>query len=204
MAAHGIQPEHGGGAHHIVLLWPFPQMLVAASVVGTAERFKRPGMLAAAALIAWVAVFNVLVLNQHLVGWVRGGTSTLWTDAIFPLSRQLDAEPGRNVYVLDWGMLDALRLLNQGRLKLYVGSDALMDDDISAEDRGFLRHVFADPDATFIGHTPDKTVFTGVPARFDAALREQGYRKDALRVIRDRAGRPVFEVFRVVAAAPAT
>ncbi len=200
-----LNQNTGGGTHHVVLMWPFPQLLIAAAVVGSASRVAvgsrrtRIAALAVTALVVWVCVFNVLVVNQHLTCFVRGGTTVLWTDAIQPLADELAREPGRDVRVLDWGMMDALRLVGRGALRMYFAADPFMDTDVTDAERAEIRDMLSDPNATFISHVAGKAVFTDVPANFDAALTAERYRKDAVRVIKDRMGRPIFEVFRVAA-----
>lgn len=244
--------DTGGGSHHIVLLWPFPQMLMAAAFLGVgmglaryAAQARRAGRLAEVAAaseapsggpgdgsdmadaqnparrrlaaaaaqaacalsvparvvgvagIAWVSVFNVLVLNHHLASFIRGGSGLLWTDAIRPLADELVREPGREVYVLDWGMLNSLRLLGQGRLRLQVGSDPFGDGRVTEDERPQVRAMFENPGATFVTHVSGKTVFENVQPCFEAALQFEGYRKDRERIVEDRMGRPVFSVFTV-------
>lgn len=187
----------GGGTHHAVLMWPFPQILMAAAFTGAARRLKRPGTVLLIALTVFLCAFNVLVLNHHLVGFVRGGTTTIWTDALNPLSERLARDTSRNVYVLDWGMFDSLRLVNQGKLHLLFGNGPVMDADISEEDRAELSRILADENAVFVAHTPEKFVFEGVWPRFEQAMTAAGYRKEAVEAIPDSSGRPVFELFRV-------
>ncbi len=196
--------DAGGGAHHIVLFWPFPQLLIAAVFAGASERLGRPGTALLIVAIAILCAANVLILNDHMAYLIRGGTTPIWTDAIFPLADALAAERGRKIYVLDWGMFDSLRLLGQGRLDLEIGSDPFMNPAMSDVEQRIAAHMFADPDALFVAHTADKTVFTDVPARFEAALKAAGYRKEQVRTVADRLGRPVFEMFRLAAAAPAS
>ncbi|HWR52448.1 MAG TPA: glycosyltransferase family 39 protein [Bryobacteraceae bacterium] len=187
----------GGGTHHAVLMWPFPQILMAAAFTGAARRLKRPGTVLLVVVTVFLCASNVLVLNHHLVGFVRGGTTTIWTDALYPLSERLGRDTGRNVYVLDWGMFDALRLLNQGKLRLLTGNDPLMDADTNQNDRADVAHMLADENAVFVAHTPEKFVFEGVWPRFEEAMAAAGYRKESVELIRDRSGRPVFQMFRV-------
>ncbi len=196
----------GGGTHHVVLMWPFAQMLIVAAFAGVAGRLgpaavrwrwwlSRAGL---AAVIAWIGIFNVLVLNQHLTQFVRGGTTLLWTDAVQPLATQLASEGGRNIYILDWGMFDSLRLLGRGTLRLAFPVGPFLNADMTDTDAAEAKRLFSDPNGTFVTHTAGNAVFTDVPARFEAALQAAGYSRDSVRIISDRTGRPVFEVFRLV------
>ena len=43
---------------------------------------------------------------------------------------------------MDWGILDSLRLLNQGSLKLRVGTEPIARSEWTAEDREYLWTYF--------------------------------------------------------------
>lgn len=192
-----LNENTGGGAHHIVLMWPFPQILIAAGFIGAAERIGRAGLAVAGALIGIVCFFNVLVLNQHLYGFVRGGTTLIWTDAINPLSAELMRQPDRKFYVLDWGMLNSLRLLGRGRLSLEPQDGYFQDGQVTDSERPGVLGMFENPRATFVSHVPGNMVFANVQPCFDAELGKQGYRKENVRIVTDRSGRPIFTVFTV-------
>jgi len=52
-------------------------------------------------------------------------------------------------------------------------------------------------DCVLIRHTEDKQMFPGVNGRFRKAVEELGYSEKVERVVHDRNGRPVFELFRL-------
>ena len=73
----------GASAHHVVLLWPFPQMVVAvafASATARLTRYRRPVL---AAVVAVVCGANLLLLNQYFAQLVRYGAAGVWSDAIY-------------------------------------------------------------------------------------------------------------------------
>ena len=55
--------------------------------------------------------------------------------AIDRLSDYLNRVPASNVAAIDWGIVDSLRLLNRGSLKLAAGNDPISKRELSAADR---------------------------------------------------------------------
>jgi 4-amino-4-deoxy-L-arabinose transferase-like glycosyltransferase len=184
----------GAGAHHIVLLWPFPQMIVAIAFACAAARLSRYRTAALAAAVAVVCGSSVLVLNQHLALLIRYGAAGVWSDAIYPLSDELGAIPAQNVFLADWGELDTLLMLHQGRIPIWIGSDPLMDPQLSPADLQQIGRMLELPGAVFICHTRRYEVFPGVAERLVEGARRLGYQKRVLRTVSDSNGRAVYEI----------
>ncbi len=189
----------GGSAHHVVLLWPFPQLIVAAAFAAAAGHARRfaPALLAIA--IGVMSAQNLLMTNQYLANFIRNGGAHVWSDAIFPLAKSLEntSASGR-VWIADWGLMDSLRLLERGRLHLEVGWDTLNKTDRNEADRKQIEAMLSDPADIFAGHTPGEEAFPGIGERFVRMGAEHGYRKTVMSTIPDSNGRPIFEVFRFV------
>ncbi|MGE5571110.1 MAG: glycosyltransferase family 39 protein [Rhodospirillales bacterium] len=187
----------GGGPHHTTLLWPFPHLLIAVAFAQAAGALRRAAIPVLAVLIAAVCGSNLLMTNRHLTQLVERGAGHVWTDAIFPLAEYLNAaSPGR-VYVMDWGIFDALRILSGGRLPLEIGGDQISKESMDDEDRRILNEILSATDAVFVGHTEGNEVFEGVSEKMRRAAEAMGRRKQVLKVIHDRHGRPLFEVYRL-------
>lgn len=184
--------EAGNSVHHCVLIWPFPQLFVAA----TLARARWTSVLASALIAA-----NLLVVNQYVLDFDREGAGTNFSDALFPLSNALtdpaNGELGRPIYVVDWGMLNTLALFHRGRLQLRPEDTPFSSDTPSESDQRAIHVMFSDPNAIFVGHVPSREVTAGVGRRLDRAAAEWGLRKVLIRGIADSNGRPVFEVFRL-------
>ena len=180
----------GGAVHHSVLLWPMPQMFIAAT-------FAAPWRPAAAIAGAILVLMNLLVVNDYLYKFERNGASGTFTDALFPLSDAL-TDSSRPIYVIDWGMLNTLSLFHRGRLDLLPGDFPFLTEQPTAYDRLFLHAMFSDPQALFVGHVEGREVMKGVRASFDRAAAEAGKREQLQQTISDSNGRPVFEIFRLV------
>jgi hypothetical protein len=186
----------GGGAHHTVLLWPFPHLFIAAALARASLVLKRFGPPVLALAIAAVCLSNLAVLNQNLAQLIERGTTTIWTDAIDPLEQFLRKQPASSIYVMDWGMMNVLRAEGEGKLLLASGSDPVSHGSLSESDRALATRMLADDRALFVGHTEGNEIMAGVSARFAALARSAGYGKQLVQVIADRHGRPVFEVYR--------
>ena len=73
----------GGAAHHVILLWPF-QLLPIAAVLA------RIPAAPAALVTALLCGSNLAVTNQYYADLIRNGPGVRWTDAMDPLQRYLD------------------------------------------------------------------------------------------------------------------
>jgi hypothetical protein len=185
-----------GNAHHTVLLWPLPHMMIALVWAELASRWRRLGRAAVFTATVLVAGSNLLLTNHYYAQLVRNGSTLTWTDAIYPLSDYLKTVTAKDIFVLDWGLLDSLRLLNRGQLNLRVGTDAFAGDALTEEDLR-LAHAMAKPENLFLSHVEGKLFSPEPVKRIEAWAGREGYSKQVLRIIRDRNGRPVFEVFRL-------
>jgi 4-amino-4-deoxy-L-arabinose transferase-like glycosyltransferase len=176
--------RYTGSAHHIVLLYPMPHLLVALAVVAL-----RPKWLAVAAGTALI-VANLLVVNQYVAQFERNGSYGLFTDALYPLSDSLAGSEGRTAYALDFGMEDNLTLLHEGRLSVKRAwpIESVSDGEIAA--------MLADAGAVFVNHVPSREYFKGGDVRFEAVAKANGYERRNIQTIPDSNGRPQFELFR--------
>jgi len=196
--AMAVTRDAGGSAHHVILLWPFPVLFVAVALACLAD-LRRGNLplgkwIATAAGLAMV-LMNLVVLSQYLVQFERNGPAAVFTDAVYPLSRQADWWAGRPIYVIDWGMFNVLAFLHHGQLDLRVGSEPLMTDTPSDLQKRALATMVTDGSAVFVGHTAGEELFPLVDERLDRAAASLGYRKEVLETIADSNGRPRFEIF---------
>jgi hypothetical protein len=182
----------GGAAHHIVLLWPFPQLFAAVAIAAIPWRWI--GRAAAATLIA----MNLLVVNQHIYQFARDGAAGNFTDALFPLAQSLTHYRDQRIWSIDWGIWYTMDLASEGRLPLRPVNNLLMSDTPSEMDQVILRRMLSYPDSIFVGHVPEREVFPGVGARLQRFADSAGYHRQPLQTVFDSNGRPVFEIFRFV------
>ena len=184
----------GGGAHHIVLLWPLPHIVIAAALAGIAERLRRGGTVACSTLLAALTIANLLVVNQYLVQFIRNGPTNIWTDAISPLSEFLTPYESRPVFIPEWGADTTLRMLHEGRFqRLWSLDDASLPAALGIRD------------ALYVTHTPSYEIQPGTSKRLFQEAERRGYRRQLVATIPDSNGRPIFEVSELQkSGAPAT
>lgn len=182
----------GGSVHHAVLLWPFPQFVIAVALAEASQRFGRTGAAAFVALIAILCSANLLLTYQYHASLVRNGPMRTFTDAIFPLSDSLFGET-REIVVMDWDIYDPLLLLNRGQIKLRAGFFDILNGPAEERIGALLKK-----DAVFVTHSPELQFFPAVNQRLENEAIEHGWRKELLRNISDRHGRSLFEVYRFV------
>ncbi|MBS1858776.1 MAG: glycosyltransferase family 39 protein [Acidobacteria bacterium] len=193
-----ITANAGGSVHHAILLWPLPEMVVAISFAAASRRLKRAGVPVLAAVLTVLMAAGLLVTNEYYVRMRRNGGAINWTDAIFRLSTYMKTARASNVFSVDWGIMDNLRMLNHGTLPLRVGTDPISKPELNDADREFLAQMIGRPDHIFINHTKDFEFFSGVNDRLVKYARDAGYSRQVEAVIPDSNGRPVYEVYRFV------
>jgi hypothetical protein len=187
--AMAVTRNAGAGIHHSVLLWPMPQLLVGASFGALPWRWLRVGV------VALLAGSNLLVVNQYIVQFERNGTVGSFTDAMNPLAESL-AGSTDTIHIIDWGIFEPVDFLQQGKLHLRQSYLFLIQATPDPGQRREIDAMLADPHALFVGHVPSREAFHGVNEHLETVAREEGYEKEPVRIVADRNGRAVFQVFR--------
>ena len=188
----------GGGAHHVILLWPFPCVFVGVAMAGLADRVPVRASYAVTALVAILVCGNLLNTNEYLADLTLNGAAKAWTDASYRLAGAIWPYRSNRIGIVDWGYFNVLRMMYAGELQLtgvseFIHKPAMTDDD--------LKHVsamIAAPDFIFIQHTDDQQIFEGVNDELRNAALVLGYSEQIERVVHDNQARPVFEIFRFV------
>lgn len=156
--------------------------------------FVNVGMAALAVGVAALFSRDVMATVQYHAALDRTGGLGPHSDAVYRLTDWLKENADGPVVAMDWGFAPQVRLLTRG---------GILPDEIFGytweADEGFADRLAAaldDPDALFVFHFPQETIF---PRReqFDAAARERGWQVEPLAIISRRDGAPVFEVVRV-------
>ena len=185
----------GGSVHHTILLWPLPEMAVAVSFAAASRRLGPAAVPATALAVTMVA--GVLQINEYYrLAWRNGGAQN-WTDAVYSLSDYMKGAHAKEVYCVDWGILDSLRLLNRGKLPQEAIFDAVPPDQ-GTPDMRLITAAAAGPDHVFIAHSKGFEFFEGRNAKLLKAAEGAGYRREMLALIPDSFGRPTYEVYRFV------
>jgi hypothetical protein len=170
----------GAAAQHVLLIWPLHFIAIAAAVD------RLPSRADVIALAALLCVSNVIVTTRNYANLIVNGPSLRWTDAMDPLHRALLDLHARRIYVADWGLIETMNLLSEGELPMYpAGTDPVA-----------LHAALADQGAVFVAHPPQVAEHPNELAALDAAAQQHHYTKEPIATIRDRNGRPAFDVFR--------
>lgn len=194
-----VTREAGGGVHHTITLWP---LLAAFLAIGLAAVFPpgRAGAVGCGIVCALVAGSNVAVTNEYLARLIRFGPQPMWTDAVFALAEEVRASGARYVHPADWGIGDPVKLLTAGAVIVEDAVQPIMRQELDEQERRRLLERLEHPDALFVGYVEGRRYFPRAGELLDQAAREAGYARRQIRVIEDRRGRPVFEVFEFVPA----
>lgn len=173
--------RYTGVAHHLVLMYPMPQLLVATVVASL-----RPRHLWAALGVVLVGA-NLLVFDTYITQLRRSGPFGLFTDATFGLSKTL-RDGADHVYSIDAGLWENLFTMHEGKLR----TQALF---VLSQPAGELQAALRDPQAIFVDHVPGRQYLAGSAARLDEIAKPLGLKRVELRTISDSKGRPQIEVF---------
>ena len=191
-----VTANAGGSVHHAILLWPLPQMVIAISFAAASRRLRAAGIPALAAVLALLMISGLLVTNEYRCLILRNGGSPNWTDAIYRLTDYMKGASASEMFCVDWGIMDNMRLLSRGKLPLRVGTDPIAKPALDAADREYLARTIAGAGHVFINHTKDFEFFPGINDKLVKYAADAGYRRQVMAVIADSYGRPVYEVYR--------
>jgi hypothetical protein len=171
----------GAAAHHVILLWPFHFLAIAATVAVIPWRW------AAYAATLVLGAANLAVTNEYYWELVRNGPDIRWTDAVYPLERRIESLRAPDIYIADWGIFETINLLSDN-------SAPIRGVDFSDQDN--LRRIVADPRAAFVAHVPRYAYFPQQRATLEDIAQSAGYEEVPIEIIYDRNGRATFDVFR--------
>jgi 4-amino-4-deoxy-L-arabinose transferase-like glycosyltransferase len=171
----------GAAAHHVILLWPFQFLAIAAALAAVPWR----SIAFAATLVLCVA--NLAVTNEYYWELVRNGPDIRWTDAIYPLERRLETLRSPDIYIVDWGIFETLNLLSDNSAPVRAVDWSNLES---------LRNIVSDPRAAFVAHTAKYAYFPQQRATLEDVAQNGGYEEVPIEIIYDRNGRATFDVFR--------
>jgi hypothetical protein len=190
-----INQNTGGSIHHTILLWPIPQAIIAISFAAASRRLGRADIPALAVIVAVLMASSVLVTNEYLTTMARNGGAQAWNDGILNLGRYLRPVPPTNyLFSLDWGIIDPLRLLSHGKLRL-ASVDPVFNPTMTPPEAAMVRQMISDPGNLFIAHTPEFEVFKGNQQRLLKFAADTGFERALIIHVPDTRGRIVYEVY---------
>jgi len=188
----------GGSAHHAVLLWPLPHFLIAISLAEAGSRLRRYRTLVMCLILPLLVGSNFLVLAQYEKQMRSQGLCTPWTDAIYPLADLLEQTASQGHFVvMDWGILNSVSLLKQGRIPMSLAPDVLSKPHMQGADDELVGRMLQRRDNIYIAHTPGNEFLVVENDRFRNIARRIGFHKESLRGVLDSKGHTIFEVYRM-------
>ena len=186
----------GTGAHHVVLLYPWPHAMVALCAGALVSTLRTTIGFVGATLVVATQVF---VYTTYLGLSIWTGSPIIWTDAIGPLRHSLVRLAPRQVVVMDWGLLASLRVLSEGQLPLLMGTDGVIGGSVARDTEARLGSWMDHEGWVFVSHVRDQEVFAGARQQLDEIATRRGLELQVIETIADSHGRSAFEVFRYVA-----
>jgi len=188
----------GYGGHHVILAYPFPQLLAACGVYSVFQ-WLRPRLgswitrTAAALVIGATLLQNLATANGYISLLSSTGGTGNFSDAIYALDSYLQRQdPSAPVVDLDWGFYYPLVGLSQGSLHVVEPWNWYMAGS-TAELKPFL----ADPSARYVAHVSSWANFPRGIERFTDAVAAAGLQAVLEEQFTMRDGAPVIDVYRV-------
>jgi 4-amino-4-deoxy-L-arabinose transferase-like glycosyltransferase len=176
--------EGGVAAHHVVLLWPLPHVLIACALADFGSlhaRFARRVALGfAGVLVAW----NLLVDAGFLIRVREIGAGNVWTNGIYQLHPELmKSQPDGLIAVGDWGVANSVEFLGGRRLNMALGHAT---KDLEGQ-KWLLRTA-----AMWAMRPPGHEVVPGITSELNRIASSHGYKFEIVKRIYDWQGREVF------------
>lgn len=184
----------GSSAHHTILLWPVPQILLALLLAQAALFWPRRGAALAALMVVSCAVSNLGVYNTYLAHFIACGPTWHWSDAIRPLVYEIGRTPGRLVFAADWGITQQIEWYGNGRIGYHRYSDGIVVGLPEPTSVAPLEKYMADPATLFVTHSEGREAFPGVRRKLLDFAAGRGYTDSIVKTIQDRHGATIFEL----------
>ena len=197
------------GSHHIMMLYPFPHLLLAHVFAlltsrdlpwfeGRAMPRKFIGRLTAAAL--GVLIISNLIVNVRCIrSFRKEGGRFLWSDAIYDLADYARQNQDQTYLLMDWGLNNQLLLLSRGAIKKLDMFWALAETLPEAEEEQIdsLYRWTWNPSSVFVFHTPERSISQQPRSLFAKMLTKYGLRSEMCKLFFQRDGEIVYSVEKV-------
>jgi hypothetical protein len=184
-------------SHHVLMLVPIAQLLVARVLWQWMSGLRRAGMRRAVAALVAVHLALCLARDVHFVSSVAAhGGRGWWSEATEDLVAHVEHRPGSCFVVMDWGIFPALQILSDNRVRLPEDLLWLVNEgeQLSARSRTRVRRQLArravGGRCHLLLHAPAYTRLPKVRERLDSLILE----RLGVDVIPDADGEPLFEV----------
>lgn len=196
------------GSYHAMMLYPFPQILVAFaysalvgrlwSSPGWTKRLRRTVSYAAIGALVVLIASNTIVDVKYLSSFSREGGHGVWSDAIYDLAEFAQENPRYSYVFMDWGFNTQMLLLSPQTVRRDEVFWFLLGTGGQDESADWLyRRWMGSPASAFVFHAPRYTQFERPKQVFDTMVERYGLKAEVLKVFRQRNGDPVYLVYEV-------
>jgi hypothetical protein len=137
---------NANGIHHMLLLWPLPQILVAA----TAAQFFKKSPVAITVIVVLVTLGNINTLYTFNLNLTESNSKIYWKREPIPeLLNHLDTK--KQYIALDWGISMPVAFLSNGKIAI---------KDLQPFYKPKCNELRSDPNTVYILHAENSEVFT--------------------------------------------
>ena len=187
---------------HLVLIYPFQELLIVSVLIAVSAYFQSPGMvrsIGAGTVGAILLTNTVVVVQNHRVLVDTGGVGT-WSDSMYNLADYL-RQQNKTIVCLDWGLCNSLQMLSKGALKT---TDRWHTFLFSMTDVRPMADLLKQPDTLFLFHSPHYTQVTIVSDQdyprqtLLQTARQIGVEVRLVDTLTQRNGQPLYQIYQVV------
>jgi 4-amino-4-deoxy-L-arabinose transferase-like glycosyltransferase len=191
------------GSHHVMMLYPFHQIIIASGfgllIFGGVES-RRPALRIGRRILRYLSglilvllvLSNIVVCLKYLDSISRFGGKGVWSDAIYDLHAYTAQHKDQNYVLMDWGFNTQMLLLARGDIKKQEIFWQLNDPDREQASIEYLRQKALANGTVFVFHAPQRTVFYQPTKVFDEMLAKYDLATSTSTVFNQRDGEPVY------------
>jgi hypothetical protein len=99
--------------------------------------------------------------------------------------------------MMDWGLIDNVRMLERGRLPIHVGMDAVGKEPPDDADRALFQRMVQLSNSVFVSFTDKWEQISGTNRHIATIAAQLGYKVEVVDLIKDRNGRDIFRILRI-------
>jgi hypothetical protein len=164
----------GEGPHHVVLLYPAPHFIVAATAWAVGTMYLKSTRFAVLA-VALIVASNAWLLERYYSAALHNGFSVYWSDGLADLARAVQSRE-MPAAILDWGIENGIRIESRGSVPV--------TDDLTPE-----------AGVSYVQHCPDYVIDAASVARFDRLADTAGLARYDPAIVRDHHGVAIYCLF---------
>lgn len=193
------------GPHHVMMVYPFPHMLIALALWETDRRMaqwsgKTGRILARSALVLGVLCLllsSVAMDCIYLKAFKARGGYGKWSDAIYRLAEDYRNQPDKNYILMDWGFSAQLLVMDSRNHHHTEGFDFILQEEKEIDKVKAFFPYFINPENLFIFHFPRFTTYPTLQL-FQKAVQHFGLSASMQKQFQQRDGKLIYFSARVL------